>query len=649
MGVMRVLPADPCLSDGGEMGALMRGHDWGNSPLGPPEGWSDALKISVSICLNSRFPILLWWGPDLVMLYNDAYRPILGASKHPQALGRAGIEMWPEIWHIIRPQLWPVMECGEASWAEDTLLVLDRNGYLEEAYFTYSYSPIRRPDGTVGGVFTAVTETTGRVIGERRLRFLRDRTVSMAECKNPQDVCARFADTIGDNSPDLAFAAVYLRDPDQARVRLSCTAGIAHDDPRLPGKIDLMEDDDWGVGQALRGGAPVVLDRSRSALGSLPGGAWPEPATATMALPIARAGREAGTAGVLVAGISPRRRLDQGYGSFLGLVAGHLATALDTARVHEEDHRRAEALAELDRAKTAFFSNVSHEFRTPLALMLGPLEDALAVHPDAPAAQVLPSVALAHRNSRRLLKLVNALLDFSRVEAGRRQAHFVPVALGAVAAELASRFRSAVESAGLQLTVMAEPLGQPVYVDAEAIETVILNLLSNALKFTLQGGITLDVRADDDGTGVCLTVRDTGIGVPQHELPRLFERFHRVEGNRGRSFEGSGIGLALVQELVKLHRGSITAESELDRGTAFTVRLPFGVAHLPANQVALVPANPVQHARPTCSSRRRWAGSGTSRQSRLATPISRRARPKRCPRPAARSCSPTTMPTCGIT
>ena len=161
-----------CLKGGGEMGALMRAHDWSTTAVGPVEQWPQSLCTAISICLNSRYPMLIWWGPELIMLYNDAYRPILGSAKHPRALGQRGQECWPEIWSIIGPMLEGVLQRGEATWSDDQLLLLDRNGYLEECYFTFSYSPIIAEES--GGIFTAVTETTARVLSERRLRTFRE-------------------------------------------------------------------------------------------------------------------------------------------------------------------------------------------------------------------------------------------------------------------------------------------------------------------------------------------------------------------------------------------------------------------------------------------------------------------------------------------
>ena len=255
---------------------------------------------------------------------------------------------------------------------------------------------------------------------------------------------------------------------------------------------------------------------------------------------------------------------------------------MGSARSYQAQQQRAETLAELDRAKTAFFSNVSHEFRTPLTLILGPVDELLgrATGVDEQARQELE---LIQRNALRLAKLVNTLLDFSRIQAGRMQAHFEPADLPSVTAELASVFRSAIDRAGLTLTVDCPPLDQPVHLDRQMWEKVVLNLLSNALKYTFEGAITVRVGRED--TDAIVAVTDTGIGIAAAEMPRLFERFHRIENARARSTEGSGIGLALVKELVGLHGGTISADSQEGVGTTFTVRLPFGVAHLPNDEL----------------------------------------------------------------
>ncbi len=215
--------------------------------------------------------------------------------------------------------------------------------------------------------------------------------------------------------------------------------------------------------------------------------------------------------------------------------------------------------------------------------MLGPAEDALAEVDEPLPARQRERIEIVHRNAMRLIKLVNTLLDFSRIEAGRVQAVYEPTDLAALTTDLASVFRSAVERAGMQLVVDCPAWPEPAYVDRDMWEKIVLNLLSNAFKYTMSGQITVALHADQDVFK--LRVADTGIGIPADELPHLFERFHRVEGAHGRTHEGSGIGLALVQELTRLHGGRVDVESVFGEGTAFSITIPSGRAHLPADRI----------------------------------------------------------------
>jgi signal transduction histidine kinase len=570
-----------CLAGGGEMGELMRSFDWTSSPLGPVESWPQSLRTAVSILLNSRYPMFLFWGPHLAKVYNDGYRPVLGALKHPAALGRPGPEVWPEIWDTIGPMVDRVVSRGESTWSDDLLLFMHRNGYPEECYFTFSYSPIREESGGVGGMFCACTETTPKVLGERRLRTLGDLAGATAEARTVEDACRLAAGVLAENPKDLPFALIYLFEDGGRRARLAAAAGIGTGEAASPEVVATdSPEDDWRLGRVLARGKVERLHNLGSRFRTLPARPWPEPPSSALVLPIGDRGQER-PAGALVVGISPRRSLDADYQGFLELASGQIATAIANARSYEEERRRAEALAELDRAKTAFFSNVSHEFRTPLTLMLGPLEDLLASREMRPEER--EAIAVAHRNSLRLLKLVNSLLDFSRIEAGRIQAVYEATDLGSLTADLASVFRSAIEKAGLRLAVDCPPLTEPVWVDRDLWEKVVLNLLSNAFKFTFEGEIEVALRLQ--GAAVELSVRDTGTGISVDQLPHVFERFHRVKGARGRTHEGTGIGLALVQELVKLHGGTIRVESALGRGSTFTVSIPQGREHLPADRI----------------------------------------------------------------
>lgn len=581
------------LSGDSEMGRLTRAFDWSQTPVGPIEQWPQSLRTIVTTLLTSRYPMFLWWGPELIQFYNDGYRPSLGSTKHPQALGQPGRDCWPEIWPIIGPQIEAVMERGESTWNEDHLVPINRNDRLEEVYWTYSYSPIRKEDGEVGGVLVVVTETTGRVVGERRLRLLGELASATRAAQTAEEACAAATRVLADTPNDLPFALLYLLDPAAHQMTLVGHTLPQPDPAVAPPQVSLTTlpgdtQATWPFAEAITTGQAQHLQDVEARLGTLAGTPWPEPVQEAVILPIAQQG-QAQPAGLLVAGISPRRPLDDEYQGFLKLVADRIASAVADARAYEQEHQRAEALATLDRAKTTFFSNVSHEFRTPLTLLLGPLQDLLTARALPPQEQ-RDRLEIIHRNALRLLKMVNSLLDFSRIEAGRHRAVYRPTDLATLTADLASLFRSAIEQAGVRFEVHTPPLREPVFVDREMWEKIVINLLSNAFKFTWAGEI--EVRLQHEGGAAVLSVRDTGTGIPAAEVPHLFERFHRVESARGRTYEGTGIGLALVRELAALQGGSVQVTSVEGEGSTFTVTLPLGTAHLDAAQIEWDPAPP---------------------------------------------------------
>jgi PAS domain S-box-containing protein len=585
--------ADDCLTGGGEMGALMRAFDWSASSVGEPSQWPQSLRTAVSICINSRFPIVLWWGGDFTTFYNDAYTPIMGPAKHPLWLGRSGRECWSEIWDVIGPMLDRVIGKGEATWSENLLLPIHRILAREEGYFTFSYSPIRDESGAVAGVFCAVSETTGLVISERRLRTLTDIETAASGVETPAGLCAGAARVLEGNKADVPFALIYLIDENGKTAHLAGAAGIEPGARAAPIEMSLEADDSgnaWPIAEVLKTASARIVDGLEGRLGPLPGGLWPESPDAAWLIPFPPSGAEGG-GGLLIAGLSPRRIIDAEYRSFFDLVANHLAAAIANVRALETERKRAAALAEIDRAKTVFFSNISHEFRTPLTLIIGSLEDAIA-RSEAPGGA--HPLRTAHRNAMRLLRLVNNLLDFSRIEAGRANAVFEPLDLARLTRDLASSFDSLMRRAGLSFTIECETPSGPAFVDREMWEKIVLNLLSNAFKFTLAGGISIKLR--EDGDRIELSVSDTGCGIAADELLRLFERFHRVEGARARTYEGSGIGLALVNELVKMHGGEIRVTSKAGEGSTFTVSIPAGNAH-PPNDRAGAGARPDEGVR----------------------------------------------------
>ncbi len=581
------------LEGGGELGQLIRNFDWTSTSLGPPETWPPSLRMSLRIMFTSSQPIWVGWGDELIYFYNDPYKSIIG-GKHPWALGRPTSEVWSDIWHDIGPMLATARSGDQGTYVEAQLLIMERNGSPEETYYTFSYSPVPNDDGTVGGIFCANSDDTQRVIGERQLALLRDLAASTAHARTWQEICRSSATALASNARDLPFALIYLAGADETALELVGWSGIAPGHPAAPQKLSLDEQASWPVGEALSSHAPVLVSGLDSIVyGELPTGPWQKRPSQAVVLPILPTS-DTGQSGALVVGLNPFRLFDENYRGFLGLVAGQIAAGIANAQAYEIERRRAEALAEIDRTKTAFFSNVSHEFRTPLTLLLGPLEDALS---DGTAAALPPTqrdrLDVAYRNGLRLLKLVNSLLDFSRIEAGRATANFEPTDLPRLTAELASNFEAATLRAGLDLRIDCPPISTQILVDRDMWEKVVLNLVSNAFKFTFSGEIAVRTRLVEDGDTFELTVSDTGVGVPEHELPKLFERFHRVEGQRSRSFEGSGIGLALVRELVKLHRGTIRAESAVGVGTKFIVSLPVD------DQIQNVPDMPPDHRQPS--------------------------------------------------
>jgi PAS domain S-box-containing protein len=606
----------------GEMGTRIQALDWAQTPAGAVEFWSQSLKSTVRTLLGSRYPMILLWEQELIQIYNDAYINLIG-TKHPYALGRSIRETQAESWDVIGPMITEVMTTGIPNWVEDQMLAVNRSGYNEEAHFSLSYSAVEDDAGVIRGMLCVCSEVTQQVLGERRLRLQRDLAARAGETRNVDATCQDILAAIAEYPLDVPFALIYLRNSDNQTLRLFGSVGVDHSQitPTTVSLTNSLTDsltastDRWSLTKVMRGQTAIATELAPNLL--IAGGPWNERVHQAIALPIPSS-NVAAPLGVLICGISPNRALDEGYQSFYELLAGQVSVSIRNAQAYEEERLRAEKLAEIDRAKTVFFSNVSHEFRTPLTLMLNPLEDALASLGEegkqesgrteetgevgaASLSSLREKLQIAQRNAQRLLKLVNTLLDFSRIEAGRIQAVYEPTDLASLTADLASVFRSAIEKAGLQLIVDCPPLPEPVYVDRQMWEKIVLNLLSNAFKFTFEGEIRVSLRLATEEVGksdlssphathltpqyIELTVQDTGTGIPDHELPRLFERFHRVAGAQGRSYEGSGIGLSLVQELVELHGGTVSVSSVVAAGSSFVVRLPMGCTHLPPDQI----------------------------------------------------------------
>jgi signal transduction histidine kinase len=524
----------------------------------------------VDLVLDCAFPVGLSWGDDFIWFYNDPARRNNG-RKHPAALGRSARVTFAEMWGVMGPICEHVRATGEYIYTVDQHTPYERYDYLEETYYTASNSPVWDA-GRVAGVLSIFVETTDVVLAARRLTTVRDLAAGSAGAATPEGACVTAAEILERNALDVPFAALYLCDETGTTARRAAVGGLPEGHPAAPAEVVLaLGAAGWPLAEVAEGATARYVDDMEGRFGAVEAGPWPEPPRGALVLPLRRSGHGK-LIGFLVGGISARRELDAVYQDFYEMVAGHVATAISNSMAREDERKQAEALAALDRAKTLFFSDISHEFRTPLTLMLGPLEQLRAEMGPSTTSAAREMLEIAARNGARLRKLVDAVLDFARIEAGSVEPSLEPVDLPKLTAELAAMFNSAAESAHLRLHVDCPPLPEPTWVDPEMWEKIVLNLVSNAVKFTFEGEISVVLR--DAGDAVELTVRDTGVGIPDDDLPRVFQRFHRARGVRSRSHEGSGIGLALVSELAHLHGGTARAESRVNEGTTITVVIP---------------------------------------------------------------------------
>lgn len=581
------------LSGGGEMGQRIRDFDWSRTSLGPVEQWPQSLRTCIRIMFDSRQPIWIGWGHDLINLYNDPYLAIIG-GKHPWALGKPARVVWREIWPTIEPMLQRVTEMDEGTYVESQYLIMERNGYPEETYYTFSYTPIPGDQGGTAGMICFNTDDTERIISERQLNTLTSLGKCLTDCQSPEEVIHRTIDTLIYNPHDFPFACFYRMNGDIARLSDSTfdRNGVKLSDQEsgfpVPAEIDIAGYTGIArvVNEALQRRQPLVLNDAKDYLVKLPEAAKELPLTRVIILPVSQSGAKE-PYGFLLTGLNPYRLPDEKYLSFFSLLADQVTTSFANIYMLDAERKRAQALTEIDQAKTIFFSNISHEFRTPLTLLLGPIEDALNEPNDVSNNRL--RMGVAYRNALRMQKLVNTLLEFSRIEAGRMDGHFAKVDITAVTVDIASSFRSAIEKGGMQLRMDLQPVTPDVYIDSGMWEKIILNLLSNAFKYTSQGSITVAIRQTDDKIRVSIV--DTGIGIPEDQIGRIFDRFHRVENVAVRSQEGTGIGLSLVKELVRMHHGEIEVTSRPGEGSVFSIVLPTGKAHLPADRlIAVEPA-----------------------------------------------------------
>ena len=578
----------------GEVRARLRSMDWSRSGLGPPQSWSPVLRQMVDVCLDSGFPILINWGPELIAVYNDAFAQTLG-GKHPDALGRSARETWPESWDSIGARLHEVMPGGRTLTWENERQILERNGYPEECFFTFSHSPIRESDGTIVGMFTASIETTAKMIGDRRMRVVRQLgAMSVTDTVSTVDCCRAALSILRRTRESVPFAAAVLTsvgagDADAAVNDWEPVGGYGlAADADVADFLRAVDSRDAVLQRVLKTADAEAVTGLRDQLPDvLPAGPLgPLRPDAAVVLPLTVSGRSE-PIGALILGVNPYRPLDDDFWAFAKLIGRQIRVALTDTIAYELERQRVQVLADLDRAKMEFFQNVSHELRTPLTLLLSPLRDLLQSPGRLTPDEEREDLEAAVRAAERLQLMVEALLDFSGAEARTLKPELQPTDLVALTAEVASMFRATAEHAGLRFEVATATEPVTALVDRGMWSTIVTNLLSNAMKFTPSGGVEVAVTAA--GATVTLTVTDTGVGIPAAQQQLVFDRFYRAAG--GEQEHGAGIGLALVSDLARAHKGTVQLHSQPGSGSTFTVVLPTRIVGWAPGQDVVEPAD----------------------------------------------------------
>ncbi|KAG0297680.1 hypothetical protein BGZ96_005344 [Linnemannia gamsii] len=582
--------------------SLVNSKDWSTTGLGPRSSWPVELSVLMPMLMRSASPLAIYWGDQSLLIYNDAWRPIL-KQKHPYAMGQPGATVWSEIWNVLGPQMAEVRELGRGSDNKGLRLDLHREGYEEECYFDFTFSPIFLRDGSIGGILAFVQEVTQSTLNQRRLMTLNQFSKQAPLIQSVTGAYSMITTILQEsNNLDIPFSIVTSFDRNLKSIDyggfkekvFSKTCSTRHIpdsllitpeeyEPLDPGSPVYDDPWAWPVRSVLADGIPrlVTLPKSTHKLAR------------ALLLPILEnpSVLESRITTVLIVGINPFRMLDNQYLDFLALLVANIASLLHFGRSREEERKSTEALFELNKAKISFFQNISHELRTPLTLMLAPLDDVLDQTPEH--ASTRPSLEMVRRNSRRLLKLVNTLLQFSRIEAGKSQAIFEETDLSKATREISANFESVAHGFNLQYNIICESLEDlpgGIWVDRAMWSGIILNLIGNAFKHTWEGSVTIHqypCKGKNGRDGVAVDVKDTGVGIAAEHLDTLFGRFNRIENKQSRSHEGTGIGLSLVKELTEVHGGVVSVTSAVDKGTCFNLWIPSGRSHHPSSQIKL--------------------------------------------------------------
>ena len=562
--------ARPFMSGGGAMGEMIRARDWAATSLGAPETWPAVLRSALRICLSSAFPTAIYWGPDLVLLYNDSWSEI-PAERHPACLGRPGRDVWSDIWDIIAPQFAAVMETGDGFSAFDQLLPMVRGGVVGETYWDYSFTPLVDGEGRVRGVLNQGRERTAQVLGDRRQQFRLDLEDALRGVADPGAIVAEATRALGRHlgADRVGFGEMQADD----RTVLFATdhaTGL----PPLVGAFDLETFGPAAIARQRAGVTMASPDVSQERLYDVE--AWDAVGTrAFVSVPLVRAGR---LRAILYVNQAEPRRWTAEERALVELVAARVWDAVERARAERALADAKIAAEEANLAKSTFIANMSHELRTPLSAIIGYAEMMLEeVEDGAQAAELAADMRKIEANARHLLGLINDVLDLSKVESGKMEVYAELFDVAPMVEEVGSAVQSLVGKKRNRLELRLAPDLGTVETDLTKLRQMLLNLLSNAAKFTEGGAITLSA-ARQGGPGpdarLVFAVADTGMGMSAEQLAKLFQRFTQADSSTTRRFGGTGLGLSLTKAFADMLGGVVTVASEPGRGTTFTLALP---------------------------------------------------------------------------
>ncbi|OCF72550.1 hypothetical protein I204_06932 [Kwoniella mangroviensis CBS 8886] len=600
--------------------SLLERTDWSKTRLGPREKWSSVIEMMIEVVLRSPTQDALWLGEDFQMIYNDNYAQIV---DHPHMWGRSARvkEAWGPVWDSVSHLIDRCLSAGEPCYREDDLLLYRRGpkGYWVEKYHTWSFIPLFDEDGKPLGLFNPTRDTTASVLARRRQETMRDLSEQLLTARTTNEFYNGIVEVLEQNPKDVPFLMCYSvevgSELNHASLHLESSIGIPEGHQAAPTDLDLpisadrfsrasfglkgnqlssptlsaisalssgtgrmrysYDKQSWPIAQAISTRQAVVVDDCTDLIKGFPLREWEALPESAIIVPISSESSVETPQAVIIIGLNIASPLDSVYEDWIHVLRAHLTTSLGTVRAAEAEINRQAERDRMERAKTAWFQGAAHDLRSPLTLVAGPLDDVLRTNLSSGQRTTL---SLAQRNLARVQRLVNALLDFSRIEAGKLTGRFMPLDLGTFVKDLAMMFKPAVERRKIDYKIQIEPHEGMVFVDPTLLETVVSNLISNALKYTEKGVITIDLRYYL--THADIAIIDTGIGIPAAELSAVTDRFHRATTALSRGTEGTGIGLALSKEIVRLHGGHLLITSQTaeesggPHGSTFTARIP---------------------------------------------------------------------------